>query len=195
MLLRLHKGIRALDIAIEVLRVAFRTEIEGIVLVSFVAADHSEIRCFPVVAQTVIFEIRDIRGKPRLDTRLVAIYRHDVALASVNAELHLAHGTRISAEENVAVGEDGIHFRRAAFYVEFHGRRLCCLLRDDVDDTADGVRAVLRACRALDDLDALDVLCAETHDFVRRAIILREVAHDRLTVYEDQRVARLCAAD
>ena len=82
-----------------------------------------------------------------------------------------------------------------ALDVELHARLMLRLLRDDVDDAADGVRAVLRARCALDDLNALDVLRAETHDFVRRARIFRKISQDGLSVHEDQRVARLCAAN
>ena len=47
----------------------------------------------------------------------------------------------------------------------------------------------------MDDLDALDVLRAETHDFVRRARIFRKISQDGLSVHENQCVARLCSAN
>ena len=49
-LLRLHYGICAFDVAVQILCIAFQTEVEGIVLICLVAANQSKIRCLAVVA-------------------------------------------------------------------------------------------------------------------------------------------------
>ena len=124
------------------------------------------------------------------------VHRHDFALAARKADTELAHVARIGAQEEVRIGKYVIVVGAAhALDVELHARLMLRLFRDDVDDAADGVRAVFRARCALDDLDALDVLRAEAHDLIRRARIFRKISQDRLSVHEDQCVARLCATD
>ena len=74
-------------------------------------------------------------------------------------------------------------------------RFLACGLRDDIDDAADGISAVLRARRPANDLDAFDILRAEPHHFVACAAILRHITENRMSVHHDQRMPRLRAAD
>ena len=64
-----------------------------------------------------------------------------------------------------------------------------------MDHAANGIRAILRARRTADDLDALDVLRADAQQLVAVAVVLRLTAEDPLPVYEQQRMARVTAAD
>ena len=195
MLLRLHDGIGALDIAVQILCVALQTEVERVVLVRLIAADQAYIRCVAVVAQAVVLEVRDVGGHACLHAGLVGIDGHDVAFAPVDAEMDFAHGARVRAQEHIAVGEQLVLFRRASLRIELNYGLLARLLRDDVDDAADRIRAVLCARRALYDLNALNVLRAEAHDLVRCTVILCKISHDGLTIDEDERMARLRTAD
>ena len=79
--------------------------------------------------------------------------------------------------------------------VQLDGRVLHALLCDDVDDAANGVRAVLGARRTANDLDALDVFRADAQKLVAVAIVLRLAAQDALPVDHQQRMARVAAAD
>ena len=79
--------------------------------------------------------------------------------------------------------------------VQLDGRVLHALLCDDVDDAANGVRAVLGARRAANDFDALDVLRADAQKLVAVAVVLRLAAQDALTVHHQQRMARVAATD
>ena len=83
----------------------------------------------------------------------------------------------------------------ASLDVQLHRGVLHALLRDDVDDAADRVRAVLRARRAADDLDALDVFRADAQEFVAVAVVLRLAADDALPVDQDECVTRIRAAN
>ena len=195
MLLRLHHGVRTLDIAVQILCIALQTEVEGVVLIRLITADQSHICCVTVVAQAVVLKICDEGRESCFDACLARMDGHNVALAPVDTELYLAHRARVGTQEKVAVGEELSLLRRSSFRVEAHSRLIPCFLCDDVHDTADCVRAVLCTRRTLGDLDALDVLRTETHDLICCTIVLGKISHDGLTVHEDQRMAWLCAAN
>ena len=195
-LLWFHDGVRALDIAIEIFIVALHAETERVVCIRLVAADETDIRRLAVVAQAVVLEVCDVTCKPCLDTCLRAVNGHDVALVPIDAELCLADGSRIGTQEYILIGEQAVGIGGAApLDVELDNRFLSRLFCDDIDDTADGIRAVLRTRSALDDLNALDVLRAEAHHLVRCAVIFGKVTHNGLTVNEDECMTRLCTAD
>ena len=83
----------------------------------------------------------------------------------------------------------------ASFGVELErwvvGRRFS----NNVDDAADGIRAVFGRCRTADDFDAFNIFRADSHSFITAAHIFRFTAHDGLTVNEHQRMTRVRAAD
>ena len=118
MLLRLHDGVRTLDIAVEVFGITFHTEVERVVLIRLVTADQTYICRISVIAQTVVLEIGNVGRESGLYTLLGAVDRHDIALASVEAELSLAHCTGIGTQKDVLVGQVGIVFCFAPLRVE-----------------------------------------------------------------------------
>ena len=139
------------------------------------------------------------RAKIRIPARrdiLRRINRQNVALAAPCRKAQSADRTRIGAQEEIA--ERRIFSAvlcPQAFHIERKCRFLACGLRDDIDDAADGISAVLRARRPANDLDAFDILRAEPHHFVACAAILRHITENRMSVYHDQRMPRLRAAD
>ena len=64
-----------------------------------------------------------------------------------------------------------------------------------MDHAADGIRAVFRARRTADDLDALDVLRTDAQQLVAVAVVLRLTTEHALPIHEQQRVAWVTAAD
>ena len=117
-LLRLHDGVRTLDIAVEVFGITFHTEVERVVLIRLVTADQTYICRISVIAQTVVLEIGNVGRESGLYTLLGAVDRHDIALASVETELSLAHCTGIGTQKDVLVGQVGIVFCFAPLRVE-----------------------------------------------------------------------------
>ena len=117
-LLRLHDGVRTLDIAVEVFGITFHTEVERVVLIRLVTADQTYVCRISVIAQTVVLEIGNVGRESGLYTLLGAVDRHDVALASVEPELSLAHCTGIGTQKDVLVGQVGIVFCFAPLRVE-----------------------------------------------------------------------------
>ena len=94
------------------------------------------------------------RAKIRIPARrdiLRRINRQNVALAAPCRKAQSADRTRIGAQEEIA--ERRIFSAvlcPQAFHIERKCRFLACGLRDDIDDAADGISAVLRARRAAD---------------------------------------------
>lgn len=98
MLLRLKVGIRALDVAKEILGVVIDAELEGVVLVGVVGADKSDRRRIAVVAQRrrqpilYLVPLCTLQFRKRSVLSMHArIHRHDLALAARKADTELAH--------------------------------------------------------------------------------------------------------
>jgi hypothetical protein len=79
----------------------------------------------------------------------------------------------------------------ARFHVEVGGRRAAAALRDDVDDAADGVRAVYGRLRPPHDLDAVDVVDGQ----VAEVELPRRRGLDPDAVDQDLDLGRVGAAD
>ena len=78
------------------------------------------------------------------------------------------------------------------------GQRSLCLSRalaDDVDDAAECLRAVERACGAAHDLDALNVIHVDALQLVVVHRLARVLRADAPAVDEDERLVRVHAAD
>ena len=191
--------VRSLDEALHILCCMIEIQRKTMILIKIVGCDKSDILDVAIVAQRVshMAFLVFIRASALDETSegFRAVNRHDVALAAVGCDAQLADLARVGAQEEVLVWQIRIARSTSAFKIQTQTCALRRRLRDDVDDAADGVGAVLRARRAADDLDALDVLRAEPLQLVARARILGEVAHDGLTVDENQSMARLRAAN
>ena len=68
-------------------------------------------------------------------------------------------------------------------------------LRDDVDDAADGIRAIACCTRTADDLDVINVIESDAVDFICRTIIFAQPSRKSAAIDKNEGVTRFCAAD
>ena len=158
-----------LDIADEILRIMIHANFKCVATVRFVCSDESH-RCRVAIGtenvrlEVVLAIVKAHTGFPPCNTR---VYGHDLSLAAREPHTELAHLPGVRTQEEVRERKTVVVFSLQSLPVELEPRFFRRFPRDDVHDTADCVRAVLCTRRTLGDLDALDVLRAETHDLVR----------------------------
>ena len=176
------------------------TQRNAVILVEVVGGDKSDILDVAIVAQRVSHAafLIFIRAAALNETAegFCTVDRQNITLPAVRRKTQLPDLPRIRTQEKVCIGEYvAVSLCAPPLKVQLQSRLLRRLLRNDIDDTADGIRAILRTRRATDDLDACNVLRPKTLQLITRTRILCKIAHHGLTVNQDERMARLSSTN
>ena len=145
---------------------------------------------------------RKLDARPHRITLAIVLHRCPIVIVKKRGglvlsieEVHVRPASEIARSiTNVVVILAAALIEPRAFRHQFDAR-LMRHLRDDIDDAADGVRAVACRARAANDLDVVDVVDAETVCLVRRAVELAKTACKPPAIDQDQCVASLRAAN
>lgn len=124
------------------------------------------------------------------------INRHDVSLAAISGKTHFTDLAGIGAKEKTRIRQQiAVTADTPSFDIDLHSRRFCRFARNNVDDAADSVGAVLGRGGAADDFDAFHIFRSQPLQLIALAAVFGKVAHDGLPVNENERVPRFGAAD
>ena len=191
MLLRFFVFITIFDVLLHIFDLFAQRKLERLLPAKVILPLNADIFDTSKVAQR--------RAKVRIPTRrsiLRRIDRQDVTLAAPCGKAQLAHRPRIGTQEEIAERRIFLAvLRTQTFHIERNCSLFACGLRDDIDDAADRIGAVLRARRPANDFDALDILRAKPHHLVACAAILRHIPEDRMSIDHDQGMPRLRSAN
>ena len=125
----------------------------------------------------------------------MCIRRHHIPFTHVYADPRFADLSRIGPQKIRAVRGHAAHAVRAhTACIKNNLRFFSGLFRNNINYAADSIGAVFCTGRPLNHFNMIDIFRPDPHDFVHLSGIFRQIPHNGLAVYKNQRMPRFRAS-